>query len=186
MIWHCSSTAVKAMVESKEEAEYVTAVDITITASERRGRRRVRWWPNFRIMDTADFKPDPDVQARIDHYASELSKELDIMIGTSETELDSRKASLRTGETAIGNLIADAMRAAVGADIGLTNGGGIRGNKIYAPGSKLSRRDILTELPFGNRTLLLELTGEAILKALENGFSRVEDTAGRFSPMCPG
>jgi len=170
----------KAMVESKEEAEYVTAVDVTVTATESRGRRRVRWWPEFRIMDSAAVLPDPEVQARIDHYQKELSKELDISIGTTETELDSRKASLRTGETAIGNMIADAMRAAVGADVGLTNGGGIRGNKVYAPGSQLTRRDILTELPFGNRTMKLEVTGKMLLEALENGVSQVENTAGRF------
>jgi len=62
----------------------------------------------------------------------------------------------------------------------ITNGGGIRGNKEFPPGSQLSRRDILTELPFGNRTVLLEITGKDILAALENGFSQVADAAGRF------
>lgn len=169
-----------AMVESKEEGEFVTAVDVTFTVSESRGRRRVSWWPNFRVIDTATVTPDPEVQARVDHYEGELSKELDIVIGTSTTELDSRKASVRSGETAIGNLIADAMRAAVGADVAITNGGGIRGNKVYSAGAQISRRDILTELPFGNKTMLLEVDGKTILAALENGFSQVEDAAGRF------
>jgi 2',3'-cyclic-nucleotide 2'-phosphodiesterase (5'-nucleotidase family) len=36
-------------------------------------------------------------------------------------------------------------------DVAVTNGGGIRSNKIYLPGSTITRRDILAELPFGNR-----------------------------------
>jgi len=170
----------KVLVESKEEAEYVTALDLSITVSESRGRRRVRWWPNFRIIDTAGVAPDADVTARIAHYEGELSKELDVVIGKTASELDSRKATVRSGETTIGNLIADAMRVAVGADVAITNGGGIRGNKVYEPGSNLTRRDILTELPFGNRTMLLKVTGQVIFEALENGVSKVEDAAGRF------
>lgn len=168
------------MVESGEDAEYVTAIDVAVTVREKRGKRRVSWRPNFRIMDSADTKPDPTTMAKIKGYENTLSKELDIPVGKSANELDSRKASVRTGEAAIGNLIADAMRGAVDADIAITNGGGIRGNKVYAPGSELSRRDILTELPFGNKTLLLEIDAEMLKAALENGVSQVENSQGRF------
>ncbi|MBL8895661.1 MAG: 5'-nucleotidase C-terminal domain-containing protein, partial [Rhizobiales bacterium] len=86
----------------------------------------------------------------------------------------------RTSEAAIGNLVADAMREAVGADVAITNGGGIRGNKEYPAGSKLTRGDVLTELPFGNKNVKVEITGQAIQAALENGVSQVEKVAGRF------
>jgi len=169
-----------AMAESKEEGEFVTAIDVSIDIEEGDRGRRVKWWPAFRLIDTAGVDPDSETQAKVASYEGELSKELDVVIGKTATALDSRKASVRSGETAIGNLIADAMRAAVGADVALTNGGGIRGNKEYAPGSELTRRDILTELPFGNKTLKLELTGATILAALENGLSQVEKSSGRF------
>ena len=87
---------------------------------------------------------------------------------------------VRTRETAIGNLVADAMRLAVGADVALTNGGGIRADRVYPPGTTLTRRDVLSELPFGNKTVLLELSGAELRTALENGFSGIEKTAGRF------
>ena len=38
----------------------------------------------------------------------------------------------------------------------------------------------MTELPFGNVTVLLELKGSDLLEALENGVSRVEERQGRF------
>ena len=44
-------------------------------------------------------------------FENELSKELDVAIATTEVELDSRTATVRTGEAAIGNLFADAIRA---------------------------------------------------------------------------
>ena len=80
----------------------------------------------------------------------------------------------------MGNLIADAQRAATGADIALANGGGIRADRTYDAGATLTRRDILTELPFGNVTVETELPGSQVLAALENGVSQVEKGAGRF------
>lgn len=169
-----------AMVESKEEAEYVTAVDLTIDVTVKGDRRRVKWWPNFRIMDSADATPDEEVGKIVANYEGLLSSELDVALGEVTTPLDSRKSTVRGGEAAIGNLVADGMRAAVKADIALTNGGGIRGNKEYPAGTKLTRRDILTELPFGNINVLLEVSGKDVLAALENGVSDVEGAAGRF------
>jgi 2',3'-cyclic-nucleotide 2'-phosphodiesterase (5'-nucleotidase family) len=80
----------------------------------------------------------------------------------------------------MGNLIADAQRDATGADIALANGGGIRGDTTYDAGKMLTRRDILTELPFGNVTVVTELPGSQVLAAFENGVSQVEKGAGRF------
>jgi 2',3'-cyclic-nucleotide 2'-phosphodiesterase (5'-nucleotidase family) len=162
------------------DAIYITAVDLAVDVQEKDGKRSIKWWPNFRIIDSATVTPDPETQAQVDKYNAQLSKELDVAVGTTGTPLDSRRASVRTTETAIGNLIADAMRGAVGADVAITNGGGIRGNKEYPAGSSLTRKDIYTELPFGNKTVKLELTGADIWAALENGFSEIEHGAGRF------
>ena len=87
---------------------------------------------------------------------------------------------VRGEESAIGDLIADAIRGANGADIAITNGGGIRGDKQYPAGATLTRKDVFTELPFGNVTVVTEVTGKAVWDALENGFSQVEQGAGRF------
>ncbi len=168
------------MAESRSEGDLVVALDVKFSIGEKRGKRRVKWWPNFRIIDSATVAPDPESLAKVQSYQATLSKELDVAVGTTSTELDSRKPSVRSGETAIGNLIADAQKAAVGADIAMANGGGIRGNKIYDAGTELTRRDILTELPFGNLNILIEVDGATVKAALENGVSQVEKTAGRF------
>jgi len=76
--------------------------------------------------------------------------------------------------------LADAMRKATGADVAITNGGGIRGDTLYPANTELTRKDVLTELPFGNTTVVLEVSGSALLAALENSVSGVERAKGRF------
>jgi 2',3'-cyclic-nucleotide 2'-phosphodiesterase (5'-nucleotidase family) len=169
-----------AMMESYEQADFITIADITFDISEKDGKRIVKWHPSFRIIDSKDVTPDPETKAETDKLAVMLAIELDVAIATSTTALDSRRASVRTGETAMGNLVADAMREAVKADIAITNGGGLRGNREYPAGYTLTRKDVLTELPFGNRTMKLEVTGATLLSALENGLSDIENGGGRF------
>ena len=70
--------------------------------------------------------------------------------------------------------------ALTGAQISLLNGGSIRGNRVYAAGHSITRRDILGELPFGNRTVMMEITGRDLKDALENGVSDIDDRGGRF------
>ena len=168
------------LAESMTEANFVTAIDVSVDVSEKDGKRSVTWWPDFRVIDTATVTPDPETQALIDGYRKELDADLNVAIGTTSEPLDSRKAVLRTQEAAIGNLIADALRAQTGADVAIINGGGVRGNKQYPAGAQLTRRDVLTELPFGNRTVKLAVTGDMIRAALENGVSDVANAAGRF------
>ncbi|MCA0433115.1 MAG: bifunctional metallophosphatase/5'-nucleotidase [Proteobacteria bacterium] len=171
---------VTAYVETSNQANHLVPIDLNVTVEEKDGKRSVKWEPGFRFIDTAAVTPDPETQARVDAFSTELDKELNVEIGKTAGPLDSRRAIVRSQEAAIGNLIADAMREATGADIAITNGGGIRADKEYAAGSALTRRDVLSELPFGNTTVLVEVTGLQILEALENGFSQIEDGGGRF------
>jgi len=173
------------MVESNEEGNYVTAIDIAAKATGEGANRKVEWTPTFRVNDSRAATPDPEVAAIVKGYETELSKELDIEIGTLAAPLDSRTAVIRTQETAIGNLIADAIKAATGAQLAITNAGGIRANKQYPAGHKLTRRDVLSELPFGNATSMVEITGKDVKDAIENGLRDAPQGSGRF-PVVSG
>ena len=179
--YHISFDNGKAIwMDAGEDAEKVGVVDVHMKSYMKRGKKRFSWEADMRFVDTMNFPEDGAIASKVNEYDKFLSKELDIEIGKTTTELDSRKKTVRTEEAAIGNLIADAMRDGVDADIGIANGGGIRAKKIYAPGTMITRRDILSELPFGNVVVKLELTGAQIWAALENGVSQVESNAGRF------
>lgn len=169
-----------AAAESSYDAHFVTCVDITFTVRMNEGRREVVWYPEFWPIDTRNVQPDAEMAAVIDKYEEKLSRQLDVPIATTAVELDSRNATVRTQEAAIGDLFADAMRAGTGANIAITNGGGIRGGRIYPPGTTLTRRDMMAELPFRNTIALLDISGRAIRAGLENGFSALPRAAGRF------
>ena len=183
---HSYATAydgVTAYVETSIDGQFLTPIDLMVDVTETDGKRSVKWTPAFRFIDTASVTPDPEAQALADEYTAKLDATLNVEIGTTETEIDSRRNTVRAVEATMGNLITDAMRAQTGADIAIMNGGGIRGDRTYDAGAKLTRRDILTELPFGNVTVITELPGSQVLAALENGASQVEKGAGRFAQV---
>ncbi len=183
---HSYATAydgVTAYVETSIDGQLLSPVDLMVEVTEKDGKRSVKWTPNFRFIDTVNVTPDPEAQALADEYSAKLDATLNVEIGTVEAEIDSRRNTVRAVEATMGNLIADAIRAQTGADIAIMNGGGIRGDRTYDVGTKLTRRDILTELPFGNVTVVTELPGSQVLAALENGVSQVEKGAGRFAQV---
>ena len=169
-----------AFAETRSDADYMVAIDLKVDTSDLAEDDEVDWWPNWRIIDTRDYDPDPETDAVAKVFMARLSDELDKDIGETLTPLDTRRASVRGSETAFGNLLADVLRDFVDADVGFTNGGGIRANKEYPSNTILTRRDIFAELPFGNSIVKLSMKGSALLKALENGVSKHEEVAGRF------
>ncbi len=177
---HIDFDGLTAFIESEQDANYVTVVDIDVARTRDEASRSLPWWPDFRVIDTAKTDPDPSMLAKVRDYWAWLAKRFDVEIASLAAPLDSRTEAVRSGESAIGNLIADALRTAATAEVAIINGGAIRGDKFYPAGTKLSKRDILDELPFANKTMLTIVPGKAILAALENGFSQVERLSGRF------
>ncbi|HPY64625.1 MAG TPA: 5'-nucleotidase, partial [Bacillota bacterium] len=97
-------------------------------------------------------------------------------------------AHVRAGETNLGNLITDAILKASGADVVLTNGGGIRASipKIDDKGNhaalpyKITMGDALDVLPFGNQVTVIKVTGQDILDALAFGSKSYPELSGGF------
>jgi 2',3'-cyclic-nucleotide 2'-phosphodiesterase (5'-nucleotidase family) len=129
---------------------------------------------------TTGVTPDPEMATLVKGYTDRLASDLDVVIGTAGVELDTRGEALRSREAPMANYIADIMRRSLEADVALLNGGAIRGGRLMAPGTAITRRDVRTELPFDNQVVLLELTGADLLAALEHGLSKVDERAGRF------
>jgi 5'-nucleotidase len=71
-------------------------------------------------------------------------------------------------ESPLGNLVADTIRAATSADIGLTNGGGLRAD---LPAGELKYGDLFQALPFDNRLATMTITGAAFRDLLTRNFS---------------
>ncbi|MBF0269563.1 MAG: 5'-nucleotidase C-terminal domain-containing protein [Alphaproteobacteria bacterium] len=136
--------------------------------------------------DSWGFRPtkgagaDPELEKLAMRYDTELKGALDQPLTTLGVPLDSREEMVRGRETAIGNLVADALKSALGADIALINGGSLRGNRQYEAGAVFTRADVLREFPFRNSAVLIEIKGSDLLAALEAGVSKAPAKAGRF------
>ena len=91
-----------SLTESGEDADYVVAVDVTVSVKGEGANRKISWWPNYRVFDTKDVTPDPAMAALVKTYADELSRELDVVIARLAAPLDSSGAAVRGGEAAIG------------------------------------------------------------------------------------
>jgi 5'-nucleotidase len=75
----------------------------------------------------------------------------------------------RFKESEIGDLVADAMRAATGAQVALMNSGGIRASWEQGP---ITFGDVFRTLPFDNQVVLVHVTGKelkTILRIAESG-----------------
>lgn len=171
-----------ALAETQDDGANIVAVDLALTRDAANGQR-VAWTPRFRIIDTADVVPDPKIAARVAAYGAKLNAAMATPVGKTLTALDTRKASVRARETAFGDFIADAMRLATGADLAIINGGAIRGDRLYPAGTGLTRGDILAELPFDDRLVVVELRGADVVAILENGVSRIGRDDGRFAQI---
>ncbi|MCX7844558.1 MAG: 5'-nucleotidase C-terminal domain-containing protein [Candidatus Bipolaricaulota bacterium] len=132
------------------------------------------------LIPTKDFAPHPKVEEKLAPFREAVEALKKRVVGETAVPLEGERAKVRSEETNLGNLVADALlwKAKVaGAQIALWNGGGIRAS---LPAGPVTFGDCMAILPFGNYLVVLELTGEQILQALENGVSMVERLAGRF------
>jgi 2',3'-cyclic-nucleotide 2'-phosphodiesterase (5'-nucleotidase family) len=168
------------MVESSYDAQFVTVIDLHIETKQEGNKRTVEWWPQFRVVDSSTVTPDPEIAAIVAGFQQELDRQMNVPLTTTAVMLDSRNATVRGREAAIGNLIADAMRERARADVAIMNGGGIRAGKVYEAGTAITRRDVQAELPFGNHLVTLNIKGSELRLAIENGLSRLPAAAGRF------
>lgn len=89
---------------------------------------------------------------------------LNEVVGFTSVRLEGDREMVRTQETNSGNLLTDAMRFVSGADIAITNGGGIRAS---IEEGDITLGDVIAMLPFGNIVVTKELTGAEIINVLE-------------------
>lgn len=167
------------IAEAQSDGLNLVAVDLAVATDTANGRK-VSWRPSFRILDTSTFAPDAGVAEAVSAYQGKLVKELNVPVGVTAVALDSRKATVRNTEAALGNFIADAFRVATGADLAIVNGGSIRGDTQYEAGRTLTRMDLRRELPFSDKVVVVEMSGADLREALENCVWFAGKGDGRF------
>ena len=165
-----------------DKAGQVAVIDLTLEKGKQ-GKTdvNIQWEEQF----LRNIPSEENVKRQVEGYSNRLDRLLGEELGVVTTELDTTRLTVRTKENAFGNFVVDAVRRYAGADIGLINGGVIRGEKHYSPNTTLTRRDIAIELPFRSHVVVTEVSGKQLWNAIENGLSTVEEVKGRF-PLVSG
>jgi 5'-nucleotidase len=155
------------------EAEFVARIDV----DKRSGNPADRYYELIPVISA--IKEDPEAAAIIDSWETRLAREMDVPVGTTRVPLNGLERTIRTSETNLGDLVADAMRREVQADAALVNSGGIRGNREY-PAGIVTRRTLTQIHPFTNVVCKIEVSGQVLLDALNHGVARLPIAAGEF------
>ena len=129
-----------------------------------------------------EVEKDPATQEFIDSINAQFDELLHEVVAYTEYDLtvndpETGNRAVRSRETNLGDMCADAYRELFGADIAFVNGGGVRAN-INA--GEITFENILNVHPFGNEACLVEVTGQQILDALEMGARVCPDENGGF------
>ena len=135
------------------------------------------------LIELATQGAEQEVAETIVRYKSRLERQLKRPIGQVSTSFDTIREHVRTRENGFANLITDAMRIEAKTEIALINGGIIRGNQHYDTQHEFQYGDLLDELPFRTRMIVLDVTGDQLKTALENGASEIESNKGKFAQV---
>ena len=135
-----------------------------------------------RVAKNIGVAPRADVKAIVDDANAQTAVLRNQVIGTQQ--FDIKRAPTRLLESAMGNMVADAMRLKYpGVDAAYTNSGGLRADLNCAPPSageqpcEITWGEMFAVLPFGNRTVIETLTGAQLEQAFLNGFTPACDPA---------
>lgn len=124
------------------------------------------------------LEPDPQVAALVEQAVAAVDPLVNRQIGEAAAALT--RTENAAGESALGNLIADAMRGAMGTDFAFMNPGGIRADLDAGP---VTWGELFTVQPFNNDLVRMRLTGAQIVQLLNQQwagqpFPRIMKTSG--------
>ena len=137
--------------------------------------RVVKWkWEAIPIDPAAG--EDADVSGRLKYYSQTGSRQIDQVIGKTNFLLEGARDKVRSGETNLTRLAAEAVREVTGADIAVINGGGIRDS---IPAGEIRLRDALAVMPFRTGLVVIEVKGKEVSVILE-ALSDIKPGLGGF------
>lgn len=115
--------------------------------------------------EMAYYTSDSEVDTVIEKWTQNASAVSEQLVRVNEGPmLECIKAELRSGESPLGNLIADAMRDFTDADIAFVNSSAIQ---AYLPPGEIYSRDIYNMMPHYDGLFVAQVRGRVIWQALE-------------------
>ncbi|MDN3019018.1 bifunctional 2',3'-cyclic-nucleotide 2'-phosphodiesterase/3'-nucleotidase [Paenibacillus sp. BSR1-1] len=122
------------------------------------------------VVDTLHSKitADAKIKAELDGYQEDIKPIVSQVVGSISAPITN--VANASGESALGNLIADGMRKVTGTELGFMNSGGIRNPLQGGPDGKITWGDLFKVQPFGNDLVTMTVTGDQIRTLLNQQF----------------
>jgi len=128
------------------------------------GGKRVGYEGELLKVWSDQLPPDPRVEARLLPYRRQASPIIGEVVGISEARL----VREYNAESSLGSFVTDVMRERSGAEVALTNAGGLRAD---LPEGAITKGDVLDALPFVNNLVTVEMTGAQLREVVEQGLT---------------
>jgi 2',3'-cyclic-nucleotide 2'-phosphodiesterase (5'-nucleotidase family) len=117
-----------------------------------------------RLVPVASYEENEPLRALVDvHMAKVHAIESAALVTLGPGEALS-SVGARARQTSMGAWVCSRLRDALGADVGVFNGGGIRASREYT--ERLTYGDIKTELPFDNEVVVVSLPGSVLAEGI--------------------
>lgn len=123
---------------------------------------------------------DAEIRELIDEIKKGQEPILNEVVGETPIDLDGVRENVRSGHTNLGRLITSAMLDETGADIAISNGGGIR-DSIKA--GQITKGAVISVLPFGNYIVTKNVKGQDIIDALNATMAKLNGGFPHFAGM---
>ncbi len=182
------------IVQANEYSKYLGTLDVSFDENGIITKHRGK------LIDLGTVKPDPKATEVLQKYKKHIDNIMNEKIGvTLKEELtnprkgDASGISVRSHETALGNIVTDGMlqkakqlegdNPEVKTIFAMQNGGGLRAS---LPAGEVTVGQVITVLPFGNTLAHIDLTGKEIKEVFEHSFAAYPEEFGGFLHVSGG
>lgn len=148
--------------------EYGKAIGIADLELDKESKDIVKKSAEIQYIDQSKIKPDPDAAGILSKYEEKVKPIISEAVGEAAHDITGGYSN--DGDTALGNLIADGMKAKMKSDFALMNGGGIRDGIKKGP---ITWGDLYNVQPFGNVLTKLEIKGKDLREIINAQISPV-------------
>lgn len=160
--------------KSGQDAHWLGVIDIRVektSVSYDTSSTSVAVDLQWQMLCNRGYAPEPKIHALLRAYTARVHAEAKAQgklecLAVSRTILDGSRVSCRTHETNWGNLVADALRHELDADVAVLNAGFLKGDQVHAADLEINTQWLEKFLPLRKPAIVVHMTVRDLTTAL--------------------
>jgi len=138
----------------------------------------------LRLDDVRGWPDDRCLRARVEHHMEKVRALRTATLLRIPEGVSLSSVGTRSRQTTFGTMVCSRIRDALGADVALLNGGGIRGNREHT--GDFTYGDLEAELPFPNEVVVVSMPGRVLRAAVAESRARAPTPWAAFLQVDDG